>query len=83
MVYKVPKLAPASILATDRRGRVKGRYCKACGSFFSLYSGRHQGKPMLGKDHVASPCTHEGEPFEEGDSWWEPAAEVLEAPAAE
>jgi hypothetical protein len=32
---------------------------------------------MYGRDHIASPCTHEGEAFEAGENWWEPAVEVL------
>ena len=30
-----------------------------------------------GRDHIASPCSHEGESFEPGANWWEPAVEVL------
>jgi hypothetical protein len=37
----------------------------------------HRGKPMYGRDHIASPCSHEGDVFEEGAAWWEPGVEVL------
>jgi hypothetical protein len=36
---------------------------------------------MYGKDHIAAPCAHEGEPFDPGEPWWEPAVEVLPAAA--
>jgi hypothetical protein len=32
---------------------------------------------MYGRDHVASPCAHEGEMFEAGADWWEPAVEIV------
>ena len=32
---------------------------------------------MYGRDHIASPCAHEGDAFEEGANWWQPAVEVL------
>ena len=32
---------------------------------------------MYGRDHIASPCSHEGDAFEEGANWWQPAVEVL------
>lgn len=82
-MYRAPNVAPLGLLAEARRGPVKGRFCKSCGSVYALYSPRHKGKPMFGKDHVAAPCTHEGERFEAGADWWEPAVEVLPAPAAE
>ncbi len=81
MVYRVPRAAPASTLPDERRGRILGRFCKACGSVYPRYVDRHQGKPMYGKDHVASTCGHEDDEFLPGESWWEPAIEAL--PAAE
>ena len=83
MVYRRVPLAPAATIAEARRGAVKGRFCTACGSVFSLYAARHDGKPIQGKDHVAAPCSHQGEAFEDGAAWWEPAIEVLPAPPAE
>ena len=32
---------------------------------------------MYGRDHIASPCSHEGDVFEEGANWWQPAVEIL------
>ena len=81
MVYRLPRVAPASSLPEERRGEVAGRFCKACGSVYPRFADRHKGKPMYGKDHVASPCSHEGDEFAAGESWWEPAVEAL--PAAE
>ncbi len=83
MVYRVPRLAPRSHIPEERRGRVAGCFCLACGSVYSQHAGCHAGKPMYGKDHVAAPCTHEGELFAVGQSWWEPAVEVLPEPAPE
>jgi hypothetical protein len=40
----------------------------------------HSGKPLYGKDHVSSPCAHEGDEFKPGETWWEPAVIVLPAP---
>lgn len=77
MSYRRLPLAPLSRVAENRRGAVRGRFCKVCGSIYPRWAGRHSGKPMYGKDHVASPCTEEGEEFVEGASWWEPAVEVL------
>ena len=81
MTYRTPRAAPASSLPEERRGSVMGRFCKACGSIYARYAERHKGKPMYGKDHVAAPCSHEGDEFLPGEGWWEPAIEVL--PAAE
>ncbi len=82
MVYRAPRAAPESALPEERRGLVVGRFCKACGSIYPRYAARHKGKPMYGKDHVASPCSHEGDEFTAGEDWWEPAVELLdEAPA--
>lgn len=77
MVYRVPQAAPMSQVAEEKRGRTIGRFCLVCGSIFPLHRGRHTGKPMYGKDHIAAPCAHEGERFDPGEPWWEPAVEVL------
>ncbi len=68
-------------MPAERRGPVVGRFCKTCGSIYARFAAGHKGKPVYGKDHVAAPCSHEGEPFEPGDDWWEPAVELLPAPA--
>jgi hypothetical protein len=84
MVYRFPHAAPQSRLPEGRRGRVVGRFCLTCGSIFPLHRARHSGKPVYGRDHVASPCAHEGEAFAPGASWWDQAVEVLpEAVAAQ
>ena len=59
-----------------------GRFCLSCGSVYPLFTRLHRGKPSFGKDHVSAPCTHEGEAFESGAEWWQPAVEVL-PPVAE
>ena len=82
MVYRYPHAAPASQLPEERRGRVIGRFCHVCGAIYPLHRGRHSGKPLYGKDHIASPCAHEGEPFASGEPWWEPAVEVMPEAAA-
>lgn len=81
MVYRNPEAAPAGRIATEQRGRVVGRFCHACGASYPLHRDRHKGKPLYGKDHVASPCAHEGEAFAVGEGWWESAVEVLPPPA--
>jgi hypothetical protein len=81
-MYRVPQAAPASQLPPERRGPVVGRFCKACGAVYPKFRTRHSGKSLYGRDHIASPCTHEGEPFEPGDAWWEPAVQPLPAPPA-
>ena len=86
MAYRLPRAAPASSLSEERRGPVMGRFCKACGSIYPRYAGSHKGKPMVGQDHISSPCSHEGDKFLPGEPWWEPAIEPLpaaEAPPAE
>lgn len=83
MAYRGPEAAPASRIPAARRGRVLGRFCLACGEVYSLFAGFHQGKPLHGKDHVASPCPHQGEAFAPGETWWEDAVEVLPAVVAE
>jgi len=82
MVYRVPPAAPASQIPPDRRGRVMGHYCLVCASLYPLHRATHTGRPVYGRDHIASPCTHEGDVFEPGASWWEPGVEVLPAAAA-
>lgn len=82
MVYRAPQAAPQSKLPEDRRGPVMGRFCLVCGSIYPLHRGRHIGKPILGRDHIAAPCAHEGEAFDPGEPWWEPAVEVLPPPPA-
>jgi hypothetical protein len=77
MVYRFPHAAPQGQLPEERRGRTIGRFCKVCGSLYPLHRPLHRGKPMYGRDHIASPCSHEGDAFEEGAAWWEPAVEVL------
>ena len=77
MVYRYPHAAPQSQLPKERRGRTIGRFCKVCGSIYPVHRRLHRGKPMYGRDHIASPCSHEGDAFEEGAAWWEPAVEVL------
>lgn len=80
MTYRNPQAGPASLIAPDHRGRVVGRFCHTCGSVYPLFHPRHSGKPLHGKDHVASPCAHEGDSFSPGEEWWEPAVEVLRVP---
>jgi len=80
MVYRTSMPAPASRVAEERRGQQVGIFCLECGSVFALHKSRHTGKPVYGKDHISSPCSHEGEEFEPGATWWEPAIEVLPPP---
>ncbi len=80
MTYRNPEAAPASAIPADRRGPVVGRICKVCWETYPLHRPRHRGKPLHGKDHVASPCAHEGDEFTPGADWWEPAVIVLRAP---
>jgi hypothetical protein len=77
MSYRGPEAAPASRIPAERRGRVLGRFCLTCASVYPLHAGTHRGKPIHGKDHVASTCPHEGHAFTPGEPWWEPAVEVL------
>ena len=83
MTYRSLRVAPAAAVDEARRGPVKGRFCRACGGVFSLHADRHKGKPVYGKDHIAAPCAHEGDAFDSGEAWWEPAVEVLPAPPSE
>ncbi|MGD2115688.1 MAG: hypothetical protein PVG07_11580 [Acidobacteriota bacterium] len=73
--------APASSVPEVRRGRQAGIVCLECGSVYALHKSRHTGKPVYGKDHIAAPCSHEGDDFVPGATWWEPAVEVLPAPS--
>ncbi len=82
MVYRGSEAAPAGRVAEERRGRKVGRFCLSCGSVYPLFQLRHRGKPSFGKDHVSSTCAHEGQVFEAGADWWQPAVEVL-PPAAQ
>lgn len=84
MVYRVPPAAPRSQVPPDRRGRLMGNYCLVCASLYPLHRATHAGRPVYGRDHIASPCAHEGDAFAPGESWWEPGVEVLPAapPAA-
>lgn len=77
MVYRAPEAAPKSQIAEERQGRMVGRFCHTCGSIYPVHRAKHSGKPMYGKDHVASPCAHEGDVFDPAAPWWEPAVEVL------
>ncbi len=79
MPYRRLPLSPLSQVATERRAAVRGRFCKVCGAIYPRFVAQHSGKPIYGKDHVASPCTHEGDAFDEAESWWEPAVEVAPA----
>lgn len=77
MVYRTPQAAPASRIEPERRGQVMGMFCRDCGSTYPLHRARHSGRALYGKDHIASPCPHEGEAFDEAEPWWEPAVTVL------
>ena len=75
-MYRSPNGAPASAVAEELRGPKLGRFCRGCGGIYPLYRERHSGKSLNGCDHV-SPCAHEGESFDDGESWWEDAVQVL------
>lgn len=83
MVYRNPEAAPTSAIPPERRGPVVGRICKVCYETYPPTRPRHSGKPLYGKDHVSSPCAHEGDEFKPGEDWWEPAVIVLPAPPGE
>ena len=76
-MYRAANGAPASTVDDSRRGAKLGRFCKSCGGIYPTYRQRHVGKSLNGKDHVAPPCAHEGEGFEDGAGWWEDAVRVL------
>ena len=80
MVYRKVNAAPLSAVPEAQRAEIVGRFCTACGEIYPPHRLRHRGKPIYGKDHVASPCPHEGETFAAGAAWWEPAVELLPAP---
>jgi hypothetical protein len=80
MTLRIPRAAPLSRVAPERRGAVVGRFCHDCATVFGKHRARHVGKGLNGRDHVASPCAHEGQLFRDGDAWWEPAVEVRPAP---
>lgn len=82
MSYRVPEAAPMNQLPEERRGRVLGTFCLVCGSLYPLHRAKHSGKPVYGRDHIASTCAHEGEAFEHEASWWQPGVEVLPPPPA-
>lgn len=77
MVYRFPHAAPQSQLPPERQGRVIGYFCHTCGFFYPEHRKKHSGKPLYGRDHIASPCSHEGDLFAPGETWWELAVEVL------
>jgi hypothetical protein len=77
MVFRLPHAAPEGQIPADRRGRSIGRFCLICASIYPLHRRRHTGRPLYGRDHVASPCAHEGDFFGEQAEWWQPAVEVL------
>ncbi len=79
-MYRQVPSAPESSLVLERRGRAVGRFCSGCQSVYSRLASHHVGKPVFGRDHVASPCSYEGRPFEADAGWWEPAVEVLPPP---
>lgn len=83
MVYRTSMPAPESRVAAERRGRQVGIFCQACGAVYPLHRSRHTGKAVYGKDHISSPCPHEGDEFAPDEGWWEPAVEVLAPPPAE
>jgi len=80
-MYRHIESAPASTVAEERRGAVVGRFCRSCRAIYPRLARRHAGKPVYGRDHLATTCVHEAEAFAEGAEWWEPAVELL--PAAE
>lgn len=81
-MYRHIPSVPRSMVAAERRGRVVGRFCRACQSIYPSLAAAHVGKPAHGRDHVASPCVHEGRSFAAEEEWWEPAVELLPAPPA-
>jgi hypothetical protein len=81
-VLHVPISAPQSAIAPERRGEVVGRFCRGCQAVYSTHAPRHSGKPVFGRDHVASTCPYEGRAFDADAPWWEPAVAVLPLAAA-
>lgn len=80
-MHRAPHPAPQSHIPEERRGEVVGRFCHGCGATFSIHSSVHKGKGLHSKDHIASPCAHEGDRFQEREDWWEPAVLVLPPPS--
>lgn len=76
-MHRAPHPAPQSQIPNERRGEVVGRFCHGCGATFSIHTSIHKGKGLYSKDHISSPCAHEGDRFQEGEDWWEPAVLVL------
>jgi hypothetical protein len=76
-MFRMPHAAPESQVPEEKRGRTIGRFCLVCSTIFPLHRAKHSGKGMYGRDHVASPCAHEGEMFEAGADWWQPAVEIV------
>ena len=76
-MFRMPHAAPESQVPEEKRGRTIGRFCLVCSTIFPLHRAKHTGKGMYGRDHVASPCAHEGERFEAGADWWQPAVEIV------
>ena len=76
-MYRMPHAAPEGQVPEEKRGRTVGRFCLVCSTIFPLHRAKHSGKGMYGRDHVASPCAHEGELFEPGADWWEAAVEIV------
>ncbi len=82
MSFRYPPAAPASQIAPERRGAATARFCHGCQQLYPLLRARHVGRPIYGRDQVASACSYESLPFEPGASWWEEAVEVLPVPVA-
>jgi hypothetical protein len=76
-MYRMPHAAPESTVPEEKRGRTIGRFCKVCSTIYPEHRSRHRGTPMYGRDHIPSPCAHEGEAFEAGADWWEAAVEIV------
>src|SRR5947209_17655719 len=82
-MYALPHASPAGHVPEGRGGRTTGRLWLLCSTIYPLHRARHTAKRMYGRGTSASPCAHEGEVFEPGADWWEPAVEIVpEAVAA-
>ena len=79
-MLRIPIAAPEGRIPLERRGAVVGRFCLDCGNVYPTSRGKHSGRPLHGRDHVAAPCLHEGDVFAAGEEWWQPAVEVLPPP---
>lgn len=82
MSFRFSEAAPASQIAPERRGPAVARFCHGCQQLYPLLRARHVGRPIYGRDQVASTCSYEGMAFGREASWWEEAVEVLPAVAA-